>query len=65
MIKFVSDLLVVFSGHSGFLHHDIAEILLKVALNTNKLNENILIVNVKMELYSDKPSKWFDYGALN
>jgi hypothetical protein len=48
-----------------FLHHDLAEILLKVALNTNKLNENILILNVKMELYSDKPSKWFDYGALN
>ena len=34
--KFVNDLLqvVVFSGYSGFLHHDIAEILLKVALST-------------------------------
>jgi hypothetical protein len=25
---------VVFSGYSGFLHHDITEISLKVALNT-------------------------------
>ena len=28
---------VVFSGYSGFLHHDITEILLKVALNTINL----------------------------
>jgi hypothetical protein len=29
---------VVFSGYSGFLHHDIAKILLKGALNTINLN---------------------------
>ena len=34
VIKFVSDLRQVFSGYSWFLHHDITEILLKVALNT-------------------------------
>ena len=36
LIKFVSDLwqVVVFSGCSGFLRHDITEILLKVALST-------------------------------
>jgi len=35
VIKFVSDLLQVggFFGYSGFLRHDITEILLKVALN--------------------------------
>jgi hypothetical protein len=33
VIKFVSNLRQV-SGYSGFLHHDITEILLKVALNT-------------------------------
>ena len=37
VIKFVSDLRVVISGQSGFLHQqDITEILLKVALNTIK-----------------------------
>ena len=36
LIKFVSDLwqVVVFSGCSGFLRHNITEILLKVALST-------------------------------
>jgi hypothetical protein len=32
VIEFVSDLLVVFVGYSGFLHCDITEVLLKVVL---------------------------------
>ena len=38
--KFVSDFgrSVVFSRYSGFLHHDITEILLEVILNTNNPN---------------------------
>ena len=41
VIKFISDRTVVFSGYSGFFtnntdHHDMTEILLKVALNTIK-----------------------------
>ena len=42
MIKCVSDLrqVVVLSGYSGFLRHDITEILLKVALNTITLSPN-------------------------
>ena len=34
------DMSVVFSGSSDFLHHDITEILLKVALNTIKQTNN-------------------------
>ena len=34
VIKFVSDMSVVFSRFSVYLHHDITEILLKVTLNT-------------------------------
>jgi len=37
VIKFVSDMSVVFSRFSVYLHHDITEILLKVALNTISL----------------------------
>ena len=35
-LSVTSDRSVVFSGGSGFLRHDIAELLLKVALNTIK-----------------------------
>jgi len=36
---------VVFCGYSGFLYHDIAEILLKVVLNTIKLTIKVLCVH--------------------
>jgi hypothetical protein len=46
---------VVFSGYSGFLHqktdrHDIAEILLKVALKTISLNQTIKYCGVKQHV---------------
>jgi hypothetical protein len=63
---------VVFSGYSGLIHkktdcHDIAEILLKVALNTINLNQTRKSLNVVLRdglcfILNDKrrfvPSKW-------
>ena len=43
VIKFVRSM--VFSGYSGFLHHDITEILLKLAINTITLPVNIILTN--------------------
>jgi hypothetical protein len=56
VIKFVSDLRQVggFSGYSGFLRHDITEILLKVALNTINLKPQILCNIIYLLLYINR-----------
>jgi hypothetical protein len=43
---------VFFSGHFGFLHHNITEILLKVALNT--INLNLIKKKKSIGLYDDR-----------
>jgi hypothetical protein len=41
---------VVFSGYSGFLCHNIAEILLKVALNTMSLTLDFIYFNFDLDV---------------
>ena len=50
---------MVFSGYYGFLHHDIIEILLKVAFNT--INHSILVNTISTHYrHQDMSNKHID-----